>query len=166
VGPAVTPSAHLPRRPQNHAPPTISPLLSPLPSAKPVATRRPSPPRELDAVHVGKGSQRRHRTIASPPPSPTRVAPPPELGPRAPTRASGLAATRRAAMRCHHGRRGQRWPTAARANLSPREILDPPPSRAAFKRSCRSTRTIFPLSAFCHCVAAMELARLSFAAAG
>jgi hypothetical protein len=58
----------------------------------------------------GGRSQRRRRPVASPPLSSTHVAPPPELGPRAPTRASHLAATRRAAMRRRRGRRGRHWP--------------------------------------------------------
>jgi hypothetical protein len=62
-------------------------------------------------------SQRRRRPISSPPSLATRVAPSPELGPRA-LHASRLAATRRAAMRRRLGHQGRRWPTAARAGLS------------------------------------------------
>jgi hypothetical protein len=106
VGPAVTPSSHLPRRPPKpRAAPGFT-LLSPLPSAKPVDTRRPSPPRELDAVHAGreKSTAPSNHRITTAVTYSCRA--PPELGPRAPTRASGLAATRCAAMRRRRGRRG------------------------------------------------------------
>jgi hypothetical protein len=144
VGPDVTPSAHLPRRPPK---PRIAhgfPLLSPLPAAKGIDTSRPSPSRvPVQRTPGGEGQQRR-RLVASPPPSSTHVAPPPELGPRAPARASRLAATHHAAMRRRCGCRGRHWPTAARTSLSSLGgVLDPPPSRAAYKKNHRSTRTSF-----------------------
>jgi hypothetical protein len=95
VGPAVTLSSHLPHRPPKPRTAHGFPLLSPLPAAKGVDTRRPSPLRDPVQRMSGGEGQQHYRLVTSPPPSSTRVAPPPELGPPAPMRSSRLAAMRR-----------------------------------------------------------------------
>jgi hypothetical protein len=166
VGPASRRQLHLPHRSLETARRPRFSLLSPLPSAKPVDTRRLSPPRELDAVRAGREK--------STTPSTRRITVVVIYSCRAASRArpsstyaaSRLAATRRAAMRRCCGRRGRRWPTTARASLSIPEgawtLLQAVPSI----KGNPGAPARLPLSVVRHCAAAMELTRPSFVVAG
>jgi hypothetical protein len=69
-------------------------------------------------------------------------------------------------MRRRHGRRGRRWPTAARAGLSvPREPWTLLQAALSIKEATGAPARLPPLPAVRHCTAAMEPPRPSFAAA-
>jgi hypothetical protein len=141
VGPAVMLSSHLPHRPPKPHTAHGFPLLSPLPAAKGVDTCQPSPLRDPVQRMSGGEGQQHYRLVTSPPPSSTRVSPPPELGPPAPMRSSRLAAMRR-----HRGCRGRHWLTAARATLSSPESLGPSSkSRRLEKKLPERLREISPV---------------------